>query len=91
MQIVWDEPKRLSNLEKHGLDFAEFEAEFSWDAFITVPARPSAATRRERAQLVGRMKGRMVTAVISPLGSEAFAVISLRPANALERVLYAER
>jgi len=23
MKIVWDEPKRLANLDKHGLDFAD--------------------------------------------------------------------
>jgi uncharacterized DUF497 family protein len=30
VKIVWDEPKRLANLEKHGLDFADLdEAYFS--------------------------------------------------------------
>jgi len=29
MKIVWDEPKRLANIEKHGLDFAALDDEFS--------------------------------------------------------------
>jgi len=41
MKIVWDEPKRLANLEKHGLDFADLEAGFDFDAALTVPARRS--------------------------------------------------
>ena len=28
MKIVWDEPKRLANLEKHGLDFADLTEVF---------------------------------------------------------------
>jgi uncharacterized DUF497 family protein len=28
MKIVWDEPKRLANIEKHGLDFAVLVDEF---------------------------------------------------------------
>jgi len=23
MKVLWDEPKRLANLDKHGLDFAD--------------------------------------------------------------------
>ncbi len=28
MKIVWDEPKRLADIEKHGLDFAALDEEF---------------------------------------------------------------
>jgi hypothetical protein len=28
MKIVWDEPKRLTNLAKHGLDFADLDTDF---------------------------------------------------------------
>ena len=91
MKIVWDEPKREVNLAKHELDFADFEAAFGRDDFVTIPARRSTKTGRPRAQLVGRMHGLMVVAVISPLGSEALALISLRPAGVKERMLHAER
>lgn len=29
MKLVWDEPKRIANIEKHGLDFADLTFEFS--------------------------------------------------------------
>jgi uncharacterized protein len=28
MKIVWDEPKRFANLDKHGLDFADLNESF---------------------------------------------------------------
>ena len=35
MKIVWDEPKRLANLEKHGLDFRDLtEAFFASGLFV---------------------------------------------------------
>src|SRR3954468_11129404 len=32
MRIVWDEPKRLANIDKHGLDFADLNEDFFADA-----------------------------------------------------------
>ncbi len=34
MKIVWDEPKRLANLDKHALDFAAIEPSFFRSAVI---------------------------------------------------------
>jgi uncharacterized DUF497 family protein len=34
MKIVWDEPKRLANLYKHGLDFADLNESFFDDALV---------------------------------------------------------
>ncbi len=52
MIIVWDEPKRLANIDKHGLDFADLSLEFFERALIR-PAkrgscRPSGGWRMER-------------------------------------------
>ncbi len=33
MKIFWDEPKRLANIEKHGLDFADI-GEFAWESAL---------------------------------------------------------
>ena len=82
--VIWDEPKRLANLAKHGLDFADFDAGFSFDRFAALPSKPS-ATGRIRYRFVGLMKGSPVVAVVSPLGTEALSILSLRPANARER------
>ena len=45
MKIVWDEPKRLANLEKHGLDFADLNETF-FDNAVVISMRP--ASRNER-------------------------------------------
>jgi len=34
VKIVWDEPKRLANLDKHGLDFADLDLGFSCPPFF---------------------------------------------------------
>jgi uncharacterized protein len=88
MKIVWDEPKRLANVDKHGLDFREFEEGFSWEACLVFPSRPS-QTGRARRQMIGELNGELVVvAVVSPLGSEALSLVSLRPASSKERRLY---
>lgn len=38
MRVVWDEPKRRANLDKHGFDFADLTMDFFADAKI-VPAK----------------------------------------------------
>jgi uncharacterized DUF497 family protein len=38
MQIVWDEPKRLANLDKHGLDFADLNETFLTVLWFCPPA-----------------------------------------------------
>lgn len=88
MIVVWDEPKRRANLEKHGLDFADVEATFSWHRVLALPARPS-RTGRMRLRLVGTMPDiGVVVAIVSPLGSEAMSLVSLRTASSAERVSY---
>ncbi|MGY2047931.1 BrnT family toxin [Methylobacterium sp. JK268] len=91
MRIVWDETKRLANLAKHGLDFEGFADRFDIDTAVEVPTFPS-RTGRDRTLFVGPLDGVLVVAaVLSPLGSEAQSLISLRPASAKERRLYEHR
>jgi uncharacterized DUF497 family protein len=86
VKIVWDEPKRQINLEKHGLDFADL-AGFDWQAALFQPARPSRSGRR-RFKVLGSLGDRLVSVIISPLGSEAISIVSLRPADPDERAHY---
>lgn len=80
MRITYDPPKRQTNLENRGLDFADLDIEF-FAASIVVPARDG------RFKAVG-VFGNMVLAVIfRPLGSEAISIISMRQANRKERSL----
>ncbi len=76
--IVWDEPKRLSNLVKHGLDFASVERSFDFERAIVLSATICSKSGRPRLRVIGEMDGRLVALVASPLGGEALAIISLR-------------
>ncbi|KQQ83636.1 BrnT family toxin [Aureimonas sp. Leaf324] len=89
--IVWDEPKRLSNIEKHqGLDFAAIDAAF-WSSAMLVEAKPG-SDGRPRWKAIGLLGDIPVVVLIySPLGSEAISAISLRPASRKERKVYDER
>lgn len=88
MLIVWDEAKRLANVIKHGLDFAAFEEAFGFDGAKAYATR-SSRTGVERFLLVGRWNdGTIVVAILSPLGSEALSLVSLRVASRKERDAY---
>jgi len=90
MKIVVDEPKRLANLDKHGIDQNDVEAGFEFGAAIRFPTRPS-RTGRARYLAVGPMAGHgLVTIVFSPLGNEAIGLVSVRPANRSEREAYGQ-
>ena len=78
MVIVWDEPKRLANIDKHGLDFADLSLEFFERAVI----RPA---KRSRLQAIGRLADGTVAVIFVRLGTEGLSVISMRAANSAER------
>ncbi|MDQ0422587.1 uncharacterized DUF497 family protein [Peteryoungia aggregata LMG 23059] len=78
MVIVWDEPKRLANIDKHGLDFADLSLEFFERALI----RPA---KRGRLQAIGRLADGTVAVIFVRLGTEGLSVISIRAANPAER------
>jgi uncharacterized DUF497 family protein len=81
MKIAWDEPKRLANLDKHGLDFAD---ETFFDTALVLPSH----TKRWRG--IGKNIRGVIVVVFVPLGKEAVSIISMRPASRYERKLYAE-
>jgi hypothetical protein len=78
--IVWDEPKRQSNLARHGLDFADLDEWFFLDA-VTVPGKEG------RYMAIGRMNDGTIAVVFAVLGTEGVSVISMRPASRKERSL----
>ena len=84
MKIVWDEPKRLANLDKHGLDFADLNETF-FDNALVLP------TYNRRWAGIGKNIRGVIVVVFVTLGKEAISVISMRPANKNERKRYAER
>jgi uncharacterized protein len=78
VKIVWDDPKRLINLAKHGLDFADLDP----DVFSEAALGPTGAGR---FVAIGEWAGITITVVFRPLGAEAISVISMRPASRKER------
>lgn len=86
MKIVWDEPKRRTNLATHGLDLADAEL-FDWDTALVVHGH-AGETGRPRFRAIGWLGQELVALVFSPLGTEAISVISLRRASRRERKLY---
>jgi len=78
--IVWDEPKRRSNLACHGLDFADLDEWFFLNA-VTVPAQTG------RHMAIGRLNDETLAVVFAVLGTEGLSVISMRPASRKERSL----
>lgn len=78
MRIVWDEPKRQTNLQKRKLDFADLDFEFFSNARLF-------EAKRDRLMAIGYFEGRPTSVIFKMLGSEAISVISMRRASRKER------
>jgi len=85
MQFEWDESKRASNLEKHGIDFRDAVIFFESDLVCFEDDRHNYGEKRFIAfgQLAGRL---LVTAYTLRNGN--IRILSMRKANARERRLY---
>lgn len=79
MNIVWDEPKRLANLVKHGVDFADIGEDFFLGALVG-PAKEG------RWFAIGDLNGAK-TVIFARLGAEGISIISARTASERERKL----
>ncbi|MDE2596148.1 MAG: BrnT family toxin [Sphingomonadales bacterium] len=79
MIIVWDEPKRLANIAKHGIDFVDIDEEF----FLSAIVRPA---RQGRFAAIGRLDG-VIAVIFAVLGNEGISIVSARPASRKERQL----
>lgn len=86
MRFEWDENKRLSNLEKHHLDFFEVV-----DIFETphVEVVSSYEGEEKRFLAIGMLEGRFVTVVYTHR-STAIRIISFRRARHEEKRKYQE-
>jgi uncharacterized DUF497 family protein len=80
LMIVWDEPKRQTNLAKHGLDFADLDETF-FLASLVVPVKKS------RHMAIGRLQDGTIAVVFAVLGTEGISLVSMRPASRKEREL----
>ena len=78
MKLIFDPPKRLANLDKHGLDLEAVTDRFFETALVQV-------AKEGRFKAIGTIEGKAVALIFKPLGTEAFALISLRAASRNER------
>jgi hypothetical protein len=87
MIIIWDEPKRLRNIEIHRLDFEDARDHFDFRSARIQETYP-ATDGRARFTAIGPLGGKLVTIVFSLVGTEALSIISLREASKKERKRY---
>lgn len=77
MQIVWDGPKRLANLDKHGINFADIPLEF-FESTLGGKARDG------RYFALGILDVAIVVIYVV-ISTEGISIVSARPACRKER------
>jgi len=78
----WDEAKRQGNLRKHGADFSEVEG-FGWEYSISSEERVTGYCEQRMISI-----GLRLFVLVWTARGDVVRVISLRPANGLERKRY---
>ena len=85
MKYEWDEAKKKSNQEKHGVDFAEAK-DFDWETALVIP--DTTADYGEPRYLAMGFIGRRLYAIAFTPRSGAVRIVSLRKSNPREVKLY---
>lgn len=85
MHYEWDENKRVSNLEKHGIDFRDAARVFDSDVICFEDNRQNYGEKRYIA--LGIIEGRLVVTAYT-WRNRNVRILSMRKANARERRLY---
>jgi uncharacterized protein len=87
MDFEWDERKRLTNLDKHGLDFVEAEEMFEGPMLVALDTRTD--YREDRWLGLGMSQGRiLVLAFAERDDGQTIRIISLRKALKHEQKEY---
>ncbi len=84
--LVWDEAKRKTNLQKHGLDFADAGLVYDNPNKITFQSPRKGKARKQDIAMVA-VHGRVLTLVYAERKPE-IQVISFRVASRVEREVY---
>ena len=85
MNYQWDDRKAITNLTKHGIDFAEAVTVFSDDFAITVK---DDSPNEERFVTVGADALGRILVVVYTWREESIRIISARKATSRERKQY---
>ena len=87
MEFEWDENKRIANLAKHNIDFADVWAVFEDEhKFEFVDNRKDYGEERRRT--IGLMQNVLVVVVVHTQRNTKTRIISVRRAKKQERSLY---
>ncbi len=84
-KFVWDEKKRQTNLEKHGVDFAD--APYVLDGTV-LTAESKICSTEKRFVSIGKYEDCTLVVVHTSLDEEPTRIISMRPASRQERRRY---
>ena len=87
VRFTWDESKRQSNLEKHGIDF--YQAKEIWAGPI-LRHQKRRRSKERRFLVIGKVGARFLAVVYTDRGGSK-RIISARPANRTEREAYQRR
>jgi uncharacterized DUF497 family protein len=85
MRFIWHEPKRQSNLKKHGLDFAGAEQVFAGSTFTFEDNR--ADYGKQRWMTLGLL-GMRVVVIVHTETEDEIRIISMRGADKDEQRLF---
>lgn len=85
MNFIWDEPKRQSNLKKHGLDFADSAKVFSGPLVLFEDQRENDGEQRMIG--IGRLDY-LVVLMVHVESDESIRIISMRKAYSDETDLF---
>ncbi|MEF8756339.1 MAG: BrnT family toxin [Accumulibacter sp.] len=85
MRYTWDETKRLANLKKHGLDFADAEKVFAGPLLLIDDHRVDYGEQR----MIGiGLLDCLVVLIVHVESDEAIRIISMRKADSNETDLF---
>ncbi len=85
MQFEWDEKKRLINIQKHGIDFADVPAIFELDTVTVIDDRFEYSETRH--QTLGLLKSHVIL-VVHTESETVIRIISARKATKYEEETY---
>jgi len=85
MEFEWDEAKRLSNLDKHGIDFLDVEEVFDGDIVTVEDDRYGYS--EQRFVTFGVLQSRIVSVTYTDRG-DVVRLISIRRATKYEQRTY---
>lgn len=85
MNFIWDETKRQTNLQKHGLDFADAEKVFNGPLVLFEGTRENYGEQR----MIGiGLLDYLVVLMVHVESDDAIRIISMRKADSDETDLY---